>query len=57
MADAELHAHTRAIRAGRADNQNALAPILWATSTFTAASVTEARDLAVDTHSTVRAST
>ena len=47
-----LHAHTRAIRAGRDDNQNALAPILWATSTFTAASVSEARDLAVDTHST-----
>jgi len=47
-----LHAHTRAIRAGRADNQNALAPILWATSTFTADSVPEARDLAVDSHST-----
>ena len=47
-----LHAHTRAIRAGRADNENALAPILWATSTFTAATVEEARDLAVDTHST-----
>ena len=46
-----LHPHTRAIRAGRTDNQNALAPILWATSTFTAASVDEARDLAVDTHS------
>lgn len=48
----ELHVHTRAIRSGRADNQNALAPILWATSTFTAASVAEARDSAVDTHST-----
>ena len=48
----ELHAQTRAIRAGRADNQNALAPILWATSTFTADSVAEARSLAVDTHST-----
>ena len=47
-----LHAHTRAILAGRADNENALAPILWATSTFTAATVDEARDLAVDTHST-----
>ena len=47
-----LHAHTRAIRAGRADNENALAPILWATSTFIAATVDEARDLAVDTHST-----
>ena len=47
-----LHAHTRAIRAGRADNQNALAPILWATSTFTAASLDEAHSMAVDTHST-----
>ena len=51
-AGGKLHAHTRAIRAGRADNQNALAPILWATSTFTTASVSEARDLAEDTHST-----
>lgn len=47
-----LHPCTRAIRAGRADNQNALAPILWSTTTFTADSVAEARDLAVDTHST-----
>ena len=46
-----LHAQTRAIRAGRADNQNALAPILWATSTFTADTVSEAHDMAVDTHS------
>ena len=47
-----LHAHTRAIRAGRVDNQNALAPILWATSTFTAVSLAEAHSMAVDTHST-----
>ena len=46
-----LHAQTRAIRAGRADNQNALAPILWATSTFTADTVSEAHDMAIDTHS------
>lgn len=46
-----LRPETRAIRSGRADNQNALAPILWATSTFTAATVEEAHALAVDTHS------
>ena len=46
-----MHPQTRAIRAGRADNQNALAPILWASSTFTAASVAQAREMAVDTHS------
>ncbi len=46
-----LHVQTRAIRAGRDDNQNALAPILWATSTFTADTVSEAHDMAVDTHS------
>ena len=46
-----LHAHTRAIRAGRADNQDALAPILWATSTFTAPSVDDAHERALDTHS------
>ena len=49
--DLGLHAQTRAIRAGRADNQNALAPLLWATSTFTADSVSEAHTRAVDTHS------
>ncbi len=47
----ELRPETRAIRSGRADNQTALAPILWATSTFTAATVEEARALAADTHS------
>ena len=50
--DPGLHAHTRAIQAGRADNQNALAPILWSTSTFTAPSVQQARALAVDAHPT-----
>ena len=48
---AGLHVQTRAIRAGRDDNQNALAPILWATSTFTADTVSEAHDMAVNTHS------
>ena len=47
----DLHPDTRAIRAGRADNQEALAPILWATSTFIAPSVEGARELAADTHS------
>ena len=46
-----LHAHTRAISAGRADNQDALAPILWATSTFTSPSVADAHERALDTHS------
>ena len=31
---AHLHPETRAIRAGRDDNDTALAPILWATTTF-----------------------
>ena len=47
----DLHPDTRAIRAGRADNQEALAPILWATSTFSASSAAGARELAMDTHS------
>lgn len=41
-----LHAETRAIRAGRADNDTALAPILWATSTFVAHSAEQARQMA-----------
>ncbi len=45
------HPDTRAIRAGRADNAEALAPILWATSTFTAAGAPQAHALAADTHS------
>ncbi len=39
----ELHPETRAIRAGRADNDSALAPILWASTTFTADTVDEGR--------------
>ena len=46
-----LHPQTRAIRAGRADNQEAMAPILWATSTFAVDSVKRGRELATDTHS------
>ncbi len=38
-----LHADTVAIRAGRADNAGALAPILWATSTFTSETLDDAR--------------
>jgi cystathionine beta-lyase/cystathionine gamma-synthase len=41
-----LHAETRAIRAGRADNDTALAPILWATTTFVTPTVDEGRRMA-----------
>jgi cystathionine beta-lyase/cystathionine gamma-synthase len=42
----DLHAETRAIRAGRADNDTALAPILWATTTFVTPTVEEGRRMA-----------
>jgi cystathionine beta-lyase/cystathionine gamma-synthase len=42
----ELHAETVAIRAGRKDNDTALAPILWATSTFVTPTVDEGRRMA-----------
>jgi cystathionine beta-lyase/cystathionine gamma-synthase len=45
-APAPLHAETRAIRAGRADNDTALAPILWATTTFVTPTVDEGRRFA-----------
>jgi cystathionine beta-lyase/cystathionine gamma-synthase len=45
-ADPELHPETRAIRAGRADNDTALAPILWATTTFVTPTVEEGRRMA-----------
>lgn len=45
----ELHAETRAIRAGRADNDTALAPILWATTTFVTPTVAEGRRMATAT--------
>ena len=41
-----LHAQTRAIRAGRVGDDRSLAPVLWATSTFSAATVDEARAMA-----------
>ena len=42
----DLHPETRAIRAGRADNDTALAPILWATTTFVTPTVEEGRRMA-----------
>jgi cystathionine beta-lyase/cystathionine gamma-synthase len=46
MTDASLHRETRAIRAGRDDNDTALAPILWATTTFVTPTVDEGRRMA-----------
>lgn len=49
MADSEgreLRPETTAIRAGRADNDDALAPILWATTTFVTPTVDEGRQMA-----------
>lgn len=46
MTDPELHPETRAIRAGRSDNDTALAPILWATTTFVTPTVEEGRRMA-----------
>ena len=40
------HPETTAIRAGRADNDTALAPILWATTTFVTPTVEDGRRLA-----------
>ena len=45
----DLHPETRAIRAGRADNDTALAPILWATTTFVTPTVEEGRRMATIT--------
>jgi cystathionine beta-lyase/cystathionine gamma-synthase len=42
----ELHPETRAIRAGRADNDRALAPILWSSTTFVTPTVEEGRRMA-----------
>jgi cystathionine beta-lyase/cystathionine gamma-synthase len=42
----DLHPETRAIRAGRGDNDTALAPILWATTTFVTPTVDEGRRMA-----------
>ncbi|MDY7100342.1 MAG: PLP-dependent aspartate aminotransferase family protein [Actinomycetota bacterium] len=42
----ELSPDTRAVRSGRGDNGKALAPILWATTTFETDTVEEARRMA-----------
>lgn len=42
----QLHPETRAIRAGRADNATALAPILWASTTFVTPTVEDGRRMA-----------
>ena len=44
----ELSAATRAIRAGRVHNDTALAPVLWASSTFISGGVEEAHEFATD---------
>lgn len=44
--DDRLHAETRAIRLGRDDNDTALAPILWATTTFVTPTVEDGRRMA-----------
>jgi len=44
----ELDLATRAIRAGRVHNDTALAPVLWASSTFVAGGVEEAQKFATD---------
>ena len=46
MTEHELHPETKAIRAGRGDNDTALAPILWATTTFVTPTVAEGREMA-----------
>lgn len=44
--DDALHLETIAIRGGRADNDTALAPILWATTTFVTPTVEDGRRMA-----------
>lgn len=48
----DLHPETQAIRAGRSDNDRALAPILWASSTFVTPTVEEGRRMATGVGST-----
>jgi cystathionine beta-lyase/cystathionine gamma-synthase len=50
--DGPLHPETIAIRAGRAENGDALAPILWATTTFVTPSVEEGRRMATSVGAT-----
>ncbi len=49
MTDAEFHPDTLAIRAGRTADDRALAPTIWATTTFTTGSVAEGRAMATST--------
>ena len=42
----ELHAATRAIRAGRGGDGTSLAPVLWPTTTFVTPTVDVARKMA-----------
>ncbi|NIR36153.1 MAG: PLP-dependent transferase, partial [Actinobacteria bacterium] len=46
--NAEHRIETRAIRSGRINNDTALAPVLWASSTFVADGVEEAHRFATD---------
>lgn len=48
MSDDEtpMHPETVAIRAGRADNDTALAPVLWTTTTFVTPTVEQGREMA-----------
>ncbi|MFN7151558.1 MAG: trans-sulfuration enzyme family protein [Microthrixaceae bacterium] len=50
--DADLAPETIAIRAGRSANGSALAPVMWASSTFVADSVDEGRRMAMSTGAT-----
>lgn len=52
MNDDELRPETRAVRAGRSGNGKALAPVIWASSTFTSDSVEEGRRMATSTSAT-----
>lgn len=49
VAGPALHPDTVAIRSGRADNQSALAPVLWATSAFVTPDSTTAHQMATTT--------
>ncbi len=47
----DWHPDSKAIRGGRRDQGSALAPLLWATSTFTSESLDDAADAAAEAHS------
>ena len=46
--DLPIHLQTRAVRAGRAHNGEALAPVLWASSAFVTPTVADARRSAIE---------